>query len=1111
MTHRKHSFLRHGVIILVISMLFALPPASAMEIEDLVAEIILEYLFGDAWYEDGGLDAYRDNEYGWLEYPSDSEYAIYIDEQTGYLFGLYTDNTAYIAGHLDFTYSSPQQKMDMYIPATVMGVPVDGVGEGAFANIDSIGHVYIAEGVRSIGVSAFEGSSITGITLPSTLRFIEYDAFVGCQSLGNVALPEGLLFIGSSAFSQCPGITRVIIPDSVTDILFDAFSECANLESVHIGSGLNELEGNVFSLSPKLKTLTLSERNSAFYMLDGILYNRYKKSIVRYPGMNRQDVAFTVPNGITCVEDSCFADANTLKRIILPDSVTKIEDYAFYGCERCEFLDLGKNVASIGAGAILTNQMRGIWLPDSVTSLEELSLFSFTNQPYAYDSFWVLATQGNYAAAWAREQGYEVYNPTEDMLAAIGAMSQKAETLTITPEVASIGETVSLDLIAEGREGTVSLYIAGDRLVTTELKAGTAHFAFVPEQEGVFTVSALIGRETVAFCQMAVSDSPTLTVQQIPMDCQHNAAHIHKPDRMEIELQNIGQENEHVQTTRSYETWLCSRCGAYFIADVPYSMVNKRVPHDFIYTGYCACGQKTREVITEYGLALGEEPTIQWVDCTLTAPVRCWATEDCDWYTAPDTVAMGTIAFNESVTVTGFESGYAITTQPGGNQPAYVMPATLSLLPLQDPGRYGFHKELRSDGRKLNYFTTESLLYEYNNEAQLWSDYLYDKAAYDGSMLDIVGLRTEIAKEYSKLYNHNESWEVIGQIDMMFDLEAVFDFNLPISFPRIYTLAYQKMPSLNTMQAFASALKSDNHLSEVLKPYSELIERLVDVQGLVEGGSNLLSKQQKQKISLFFDDVDVLVGDSMDKLLKAGGATKKWKDIKPILTNAGKYSNNTITVMKYVLPYLKAALVIGETDVFFSSLPDYQQDILNCVIRDYPDTYIAYMASFALNSEMSNCFLEVLEAQLIKIGQEKLVEKGLEKLEEIGLEKLVWIKSAKLTEDVASLYLKLDGTADRATNQYDDTLRSYIAHELCRCGAATALSQYLNGLPARPEPNQLDELEKLVEEYDRLNQLAGDPVPSFISQIRGAINSCRMYTDAPDTPPTEPNLELYHP
>ena len=69
----------------------------------------------------------------------------------------------------------------------------------------------------------FGGTNIKAIKLPSSLRKIGSDAFIGCKKLTEISIPDGVEEIGKSAFNSCD-FSLVVIPSSVKEIDDDAFA-----------------------------------------------------------------------------------------------------------------------------------------------------------------------------------------------------------------------------------------------------------------------------------------------------------------------------------------------------------------------------------------------------------------------------------------------------------------------------------------------------------------------------------------------------------------------------------------------------------------------------------------------------------------------------------------------------------------------------------------------------------------------------------------------------------------------------------------------------------------------------------------------------------------------
>lgn len=93
--------------------------------------------------------------------------------------------------------------------------------------------------VVKINRSAFRGTAVTNVTVPSTVRTIEGHAFSGCDSLELLTLSEGVEVIDGYAFSYCTKLTLVTLPDSVYEINNGAFAGCPNIMVSYKGNTYN--------------------------------------------------------------------------------------------------------------------------------------------------------------------------------------------------------------------------------------------------------------------------------------------------------------------------------------------------------------------------------------------------------------------------------------------------------------------------------------------------------------------------------------------------------------------------------------------------------------------------------------------------------------------------------------------------------------------------------------------------------------------------------------------------------------------------------------------------------------------------------------------------------
>lgn len=104
------------------------------------------------------------------------------------------------------------------------------------------------------------------------------------------------------------------------------------------------------------------------------LYSIDQEEIVK---IDERPGAYKVVDGITTIGPNAFLQKNNewegniyMKSIILPDSVTKIDDLAFNNCEGLESITLPESVTEIGRWAFSAcRRLKSITLPDSVTEI----------------------------------------------------------------------------------------------------------------------------------------------------------------------------------------------------------------------------------------------------------------------------------------------------------------------------------------------------------------------------------------------------------------------------------------------------------------------------------------------------------------------------------------------------------------------------------------------------------------------------------------------------------------------------------------------------------------------------------------------------------------------
>ena len=236
--------------------------------------------------------------------------------------------------------------------------PVTYIGDNAFDNITQLNSIVIPNSITDVGQFAFYRCiNLTSVTLSTGLTIIGKCQFRECNNLSSITIPNTVTLIRGGAF-EATGLTSIVIPDSVITLGgddFGTFYGCTKLTSVTLGSGINTLYINTFFNCNTLRSIIIP--NSVTEIKNGVFYEC------------KQLASVTLSTGLLNIGYEAFYNDFSLNSIVIPNSVTTIGNSAFQSCLSLTSATLGTDLLNIGQSVFWNTSLRSVIIPNSVTSI----------------------------------------------------------------------------------------------------------------------------------------------------------------------------------------------------------------------------------------------------------------------------------------------------------------------------------------------------------------------------------------------------------------------------------------------------------------------------------------------------------------------------------------------------------------------------------------------------------------------------------------------------------------------------------------------------------------------------------------------------------------------
>ena len=273
-----------------------------------------------------------------------------------------------------------------FIRHVIVEEGVTALGRYSFRKLNHLSTISLPEGLESVSYESF-GGCITSVTIPSTVKSLDFRAFEWCDFIESITLlssiPIGIDGITDKYFYYQNQIV-LKVPDVEAYKNSDWAKYFSRIEpisdneeeksKVYSGECLGYIDGRPkptgvsWSLDIESGVLTLSgsgiipdysSTGTGLSLAPWYKYHMYITSVI-------------IDSNVKGIGNNTFMSCAFLKSIVIPEGVTYIGSGAFSGCTALSSIIIPESVTNIGSSAFSRcTALSSIIIPESVTSIGE--------------------------------------------------------------------------------------------------------------------------------------------------------------------------------------------------------------------------------------------------------------------------------------------------------------------------------------------------------------------------------------------------------------------------------------------------------------------------------------------------------------------------------------------------------------------------------------------------------------------------------------------------------------------------------------------------------------------------------------------------------------------
>lgn len=276
------------------------------------------------------------------------------------------------------TLGSNLKKIDNYafrysgIETVVIPDSVTVMGDRVFMGCRELSCAHLGSGLTDAGEATFwQCENLQEVTGGENLTVIREYMFRDCKELKSFTMGDKVEAIEVTAFVYCNAMEEITVGKNVKSLDTNAISYCDNLKKVYIGDKVEDMGSSMFSGCSLLTEIIVDEENSHYKTIEGSLYTKDGKTLLKYVGGKSE---FYIPDSVETIKDWAVYNNDTLESVIVPGNVKRVGDHAFRSCKNLKSITFEEGVEEIGSMfADSCPKLEEIYMPSTLKKIGVLS------------------------------------------------------------------------------------------------------------------------------------------------------------------------------------------------------------------------------------------------------------------------------------------------------------------------------------------------------------------------------------------------------------------------------------------------------------------------------------------------------------------------------------------------------------------------------------------------------------------------------------------------------------------------------------------------------------------------------------------------------------------